>query len=97
MYLLFLLLQSREDHNTIGRGTQRRFSFVDLVIDDPKNPTLMCIRLKSSKPDPFCNRVDVFLGRTKESAIPNRSHVGILDRQRRLARVLYSPSQTGPY
>ena len=40
-------------------------NFADVEVDDPKNPTLMRIRLKSSKMDPFRKRVDIFLGRTK--------------------------------
>ena len=60
-----------------------QFRFVNSVIDDSKNSTLMHIRLKSSKPDPFCNRVDVFQGRTGELVKEDRQG-------------LYSPLQTGP-
>ena len=40
-------------------------NFADVAVDDPRNPTLMHIRLKSSQTDPFRNGVDICLGRTK--------------------------------
>ena len=38
-------------------------SFSDVAIDDPQNPSIMRVHLKTSKTDPFRKGVDVFLGR----------------------------------
>ena len=53
-------------------------NFADMVVDDPKNPTLMRIRLKLSKTDPFCNEVDIFLGRTKNQLCPIEAMLAFL-------------------
>ena len=53
-------------------------NFADVAIDDPKNPTLMGIRLKSSKTDPFRNGVDIFLGRTKNQLCPIEAMLAFL-------------------
>ena len=43
-------------------------SFSDVAIDDPQNPSIMRVHLKTSKTDPFRKGVDVFLGRTPMSS-----------------------------
>ena len=53
-------------------------NFADVAIDDPKNPSLMRIRLKSSKTDPFRNGVDIFLGRTKNQLCPIEAMLAFL-------------------
>ena len=39
-------------------------AFGDVVLDDPLNPSLLEVRLKSSKTDPFRQGVSVIVGRT---------------------------------
>ena len=53
-------------------------NFADVAIDDPKNPTLMRIRLKASKTDPFRNGVDVYLGRTRNQLCPIEAMLAFL-------------------
>ena len=45
-------------------------NFGDIAIDDPAKPTLLRIRLKASKTDPFRRGVDVFVGRTDSDLCP---------------------------
>ena len=45
-------------------------SFSDIAIDSPTNPTIMQVRIKSSKTDPFRKGVDIYLGRTHNSLCP---------------------------
>ena len=45
-------------------------SFSDVAIDDPQNPSIMRVHLKTSKTDPFRKGVDIFLGRTYNELCP---------------------------
>ena len=45
-------------------------SFSDIAVDSPTNPTIMQVRIKSSKTDPFRKGVDIYLGRTHNSPCP---------------------------
>ena len=45
-------------------------NFVDVAIDDPSNPSILRLRLKASKMDPFRRGVDIFMGRTHNELCP---------------------------
>ena len=59
----------------------------DVSVDSHSNPTMVCIRLKQSKTDPFRHRVDVFVGHTDS----NLCLVAAI-----LSYVAVRPSVTGP-
>ena len=42
----------------------------DIAIDDPASPTILKVRIKASKTDPFRKGVDVYLGRTNKDLCP---------------------------
>lgn len=42
----------------------------DIAVDDRENPSMVCIRLKQSKTDPFRHGVDIYLGRTGRDLCP---------------------------
>ena len=42
----------------------------DIAVDQHNNPSIVCIRLKQSKTDPFRRGVNVFLGRTNADLCP---------------------------
>ena len=44
--------------------------FSDIAIDDPEKPTILRVRIKESKTDPFREGVDVYLGRTNKDLCP---------------------------
>ena len=39
-------------------------SIDDVAVDDPKNPSILQLKIKQSKTDPFCRGVDLYVGRT---------------------------------
>ena len=39
-------------------------SVQDIAVDDSLNPSILCIRIKQSKTNPFCTGVDLFVGKT---------------------------------
>ena len=45
-------------------------SFSGVAIDDPQNPSIMRIHLKTSKTDPFRKGVDIFLDQTYNELSP---------------------------
>ena len=57
--------QGQYDHTT-------HLSFADVSIDNKHSPQLLRIQIKQSKTDPFCQGVDVYLGRTEETICPIR-------------------------
>ena len=44
--------------------------YSDISVDNPSNPTIMKVRLKCSKTDPFRHGVDVHVGRTGQALCP---------------------------
>ena len=44
--------------------------YSDIAIDDPAKPTILKVRIKASKTDPFRKGVDVYLGRTDKDLCP---------------------------
>ena len=44
--------------------------FEDINVDDTTNPTLLKLRLKASKTDPFRKGIDVVVGRTNNKLCP---------------------------
>ncbi len=46
------------------------FTFQDITVDDPSNPSLLKLRLKASKTDPFRKGVDIVVGVTKNKLCP---------------------------
>ena len=42
----------------------------DISVDDAKHPSVLCIRIKQSKTDPFCKGVDLFVGKTGSVLCP---------------------------
>ena len=42
----------------------------DIAIDDPEKPSILRVRIKASKMDPFCKGVDVYLGRANKDSCP---------------------------
>ena len=45
-------------------------NFADVAIDNPSNPSILRLRLKASKTDPFQRGVDIFIGRTHNELCP---------------------------
>ena len=45
-------------------------SLADIALDSHSAPTLLRVRIKASKTDPFCKGVDLFLGKTASSIYP---------------------------
>ena len=45
-------------------------TFSDVAVDCVKGPTVLRIRLKRSKTDPFCRGIDVYIGRTNNKLCP---------------------------
>ena len=45
-------------------------SFKDVSVDDVANPSLVKVRIKASKTDPFRRGIDVFVGRTESELCP---------------------------
>ena len=44
--------------------------YTDIAIDDPEKPSVLKVRIKASKTDPFRKGVDVYLGRTNKDLCP---------------------------
>lgn len=42
----------------------------DILVDDAKHPSVLCIRIKQSKTDPFRKGVDLFVGKTGSGLCP---------------------------
>ena len=42
----------------------------DVSVDDKHNPSVMCIRIKASKTDPFRQGCNVFMGKTGKALCP---------------------------
>ena len=49
--------------------------FSDLALDSHTEPTMVCLRIKQSKTDPFRQGVDVFLGKTEAPICPVKALV----------------------
>ena len=45
-------------------------NYQDVSVDNILNPTILCLRLKASKTDPFRKGVDIILGRTRNNLCP---------------------------
>ena len=45
-------------------------SFADIAVDDPSKPSLMEVRVKASKTDPFRKGVNLYMGRTNNDLCP---------------------------
>ena len=45
-------------------------SVQDISVDDAKHPSVLCIRIKQSKTDPFRKGVNLFVGKTGSSLCP---------------------------
>ena len=45
-------------------------AFGDITVDYKMNPSIIWVRLKRSKTDPFCWGMDVFVGRTRNALCP---------------------------
>ena len=45
-------------------------SFKDIAVDAPANPTVMEVRIKASKTDPFRKGVNLYIGRTNNDLCP---------------------------
>ena len=45
-------------------------SVQDISVDDAKHPSVLCIRIKQSKTDPFCKGVNLFVGKTGSLVCP---------------------------
>ena len=64
-------------------------SFSDIAVDSPTNPTIMQVRIKSSKTDPFRKGVDIYLGRTHNSLCPITAMMAYLSVRRDTAGPLF--------
>ena len=53
-------------------------TYSDVSIDDPGHPSLMKLRLKASKTDPFQKVVDIVMGRTYNELCPNEAILAFL-------------------
>lgn len=53
-------------------------TYSDVSIDDPEHPTLMKLRLKASKTDPFRKGVDIVMGRTYNELCPIEAMLAFL-------------------
>lgn len=53
-----------------GYDPGAHLSFSDIAVDNALNPTLMQVRIKASKTDPFRQGVDIYLGRTYNNLCP---------------------------
>ncbi len=60
-------------------------TFEDVTVDSRQAPTLLCVRLKASKTDPFRVGVDVFIGKTD---VPGSGRPGVHGKQRQWVRSL---------
>ena len=45
-------------------------SIKDISVDDPKNPSRMCIKTKQSKMDPFRRGISLYIGKTGSALCP---------------------------
>jgi len=54
------------------------FPYSDVSINDPEHPTLMKLRLKASKTDPFHKGVDIVMGRTNNKLCPIEAMLAFL-------------------
>ncbi len=61
------------------------FTFKDITVDDPSNPSLLKLRLKASKTDPFRKGVDIVVGVTK--TVPRDRYASISSIVRKWSRV----------
>ena len=72
MCLCFGFLRAREmtleSESSLDPGAD--LCYGDLAIDDPEKPSIVRIRIKASKTDPFRKGVDVYLGRTNKELCP---------------------------
>lgn len=57
-----------ESESSFDPGANLCYS--DIAIDDPAKPTILKVRIKASKTDPFRKGVDVYLGRTDKDLCP---------------------------
>ena len=54
-------------------------SFRDMVVNDLTNPSFLRVSIKRSKTDPFCQRVELFIGPTWTDLYPVAAMLGYLD------------------
>lgn len=57
-----------ESESSFDPGADLCYS--DIAIDDPEKPSVLRVRIKASKTDPFRKGVDVYLGRTNKDLCP---------------------------
>ena len=53
--------------------------FADMAVDNPMNPSFIRVTIKQSKTDPFCQGVQLFLGRTCTDLCPVAAMLGYID------------------
>jgi len=56
-------------------------SFSDIAVDNVTNPSIMQVRIKSSKTDPFRKGVDLYVGRTNTDFCPISAMMAYLSRR----------------
>ena len=64
------MCEMRVSHAQVEGPATVHLSFSDVAIDDPQNPSIMLVHLKTSKTDSFRKGVDIFLGRTHNELCP---------------------------
>lgn len=58
---------------------EAHLSLADIALDSHSSPSLMRVRIKQSKTDPFRKRVDIYLGRATPPLCPISAMVAFLD------------------
>ena len=71
-------------------------NFANMVIDDPSNPSILRLRLKASKTDPFHGGTDIFIVRTNNELCPIEAMVAYLVK-REEGKVFYFSLRTATY
>ena len=64
-----------------GYDPGAHLNYKDICIDNPTNPTLMRVRLKASKTDPFRRGIDIYVGRTYNKLCPIEAMMAYLARR----------------
>ena len=71
-------------------------NFVNMVIDDPSNPSILRLRLKALKTDPFHGGMDIFIVRTNNKLCPIEAMMACLVK-REEGKVFYFSLRTAAY
>ena len=68
----FGFMRSGEFTTPLARsyGAEPMLSLGDISVDSHQTPSILCVRLKQSKTDPFRVGVDIFMGRTNNTLCP---------------------------